>query len=93
MIMELVIHGDLYDLMHPPDPSDRTKRTRSQADISNYSLKYRMKIALDIAKAMQYLQNIIPPIIHRDLRSPNIFVCFFLSLFFNILYYNFLKKL
>jgi serine/threonine protein kinase len=33
-----------------------------------------MRIAYDIAQGMQYLHNIKPPILHRDLRSPNIFV-------------------
>ena len=76
MVMELVTCGDLYELMHPPDPNDPSKRTRLPPDESRYSWKFRLKIALDIAKGMQYLQNINPPIIHRDLRSPNIFVRF-----------------
>ena len=34
----------------------------------------RLRIALDVAKGMQYLHNLSPPVIHRDLRSPNVFV-------------------
>lgn len=34
----------------------------------------RLRIALDVAKGMQYIHNLSPPVIHRDLRSPNVFV-------------------
>lgn len=34
----------------------------------------RWKIALDIAKGMKYLHSFKPPIVHRDLRSPNVFM-------------------
>ena len=34
----------------------------------------RLRIAIDVAKGMQYLHNLSPPVIHRDLRSPNVFV-------------------
>jgi len=33
-----------------------------------------LKIALDIASALSYLHNFDPPIIHRDVRSPNILI-------------------
>jgi len=34
----------------------------------------RLLIGYDVSRAMEYLHNISPPIIHRDLRSPNVFV-------------------
>jgi serine/threonine protein kinase len=34
----------------------------------------RWRIALDVAKGMNYLHSFQPPIVHRDLRSPNVFV-------------------
>lgn len=34
----------------------------------------RTKVALDIAKGMRHLGGVYPPIIHRDLRSPNVFI-------------------
>ena len=71
--MEL-LKGDLFNIIHPLDPSDPSGRTRIDLPPSKYSLRLRLQIALDIAKGMQYLQNISPPVIHRDLRSPNIFV-------------------
>tara|TARA_R110002050_G_scaffold280655_1_gene427646 strand:- start:50 stop:646 length:597 start_codon:yes stop_codon:yes gene_type:complete len=32
----------------------------------------RLKIALDVAKAMEYMHGLVPPLCHCDLRSPNI---------------------
>lgn len=72
--MELLM-GDICNTMiHPFDPSDTKKIARLKVSPESYSWKLRMRIAYDIAKGMQYLQTISPPIIHRDLRSPNIFV-------------------
>lgn len=34
----------------------------------------RWSIAFDIAKALHHLQTRVPPVVHRDLRSPNIFI-------------------
>ena len=34
----------------------------------------RLKIAFDIAQGMQFLHNINPPLIHRDLKSANVLV-------------------
>jgi len=34
----------------------------------------RMRIALDIANGMNALHSLSPPLIHRDLRSPNVFI-------------------
>lgn len=74
IVMEL-LQGDLCDLLlHPLDPSDSSGRERIQIDPKSVSWKLKMKIAFDIAQGMQYLQNIDPPVIHRDLRSPNILV-------------------
>jgi len=61
MVMEFVAHGDLYHMLQDKSLSDE-----------DLPWCFRMKIALDIAKGMRHLQSITPPIIHRDLRSPNI---------------------
>ena len=37
--------------------------------------KYRVKLCLDVARGMEYLHNLDPPIIHRDLKTSNILVC------------------
>lgn len=74
--MELLL-GDLCDyLLHPKDPSDPTGAKRITVSPSSFSWKLKMKLAYDIARGMQYLQHIWPPVIHRDLRSPNIFVSY-----------------
>lgn len=40
------------------------------------SLIMKYKIALDIARGLSFLHTkCFPPIIHRDLRTPNVFVC------------------
>ena len=36
--------------------------------------KRRMRMAMDIARGMNYLHSCVPPIVHRDLKSPNLLV-------------------
>ncbi len=51
----------------------RLRKKQRKLDLKfPWSLKY--KIALDIAKAMQYLHSLTPPIVHRDLKSNNVFM-------------------
>ena len=70
MIMEFCPCGDLFNLLHPKD-SNGVITNIKYSDLSD---SFRFKISLDIAKGMRYLQTIKPPIIHRDLRSLNIFL-------------------
>ena len=84
--MEFISGGDLFNLIHPLDKNDPSNRTRFDTSPDSYSWKLRMKIAFDIAKGMQYLHNLSPPIVHRDLRSPNIFVLLF-SFYYYYYYY------
>ena len=74
LIMEFIPCGDLYQLL-------RSKQEQNQL----LSLDLISKIAIDIAIGMNHLHSISPPIIHRDLRSPNIFVYIFISLSENFL--------
>ena len=75
MVLEFVPCGDLFHLLHP-------KRTDESPDdeaatcipYDKFPWRLRLLIALDIAKGMRRLSATVPPIIHRDLRSPNIFV-------------------
>lgn len=55
--------GDLYRLLHDDSFPD-----------SKFSWHLRLRIALDVAQGMNYLHQSSPPILHRDLRSPNIFL-------------------
>eukprot|EP00008_Paramoeba_atlantica_P003298 CAMPEP_0201476540 /NCGR_PEP_ID=MMETSP0151_2-20130828/1728_1 /ASSEMBLY_ACC=CAM_ASM_000257 /TAXON_ID=200890 /ORGANISM="Paramoeba atlantica, Strain 621/1 / CCAP 1560/9" /LENGTH=310 /DNA_ID=CAMNT_0047856941 /DNA_START=1633 /DNA_END=2563 /DNA_ORIENTATION=- len=46
-------------------------------DDGTLTWQWRLRVALDIAKGMEYLHSLDPPIAHRDLRSPNVtVVCF-----------------
>eukprot|EP01125_Pyxidicula_operculata_P003691 TRINITY_DN1493_c0_g1_i5.p2 TRINITY_DN1493_c0_g1~~TRINITY_DN1493_c0_g1_i5.p2 ORF type:complete len:2132 (-),score=469.27 TRINITY_DN1493_c0_g1_i5:6801-13196(-) len=64
MVLEFVPGRDLSEILHDTKISD---------EALDWSL--RRKIALDIAMGMAYLHHhVSPPIIHRDLRSPNCFV-------------------
>lgn len=62
----LLIGRDLSAVLHDPLISD-----------AEFSWKIRQKLMLDIALGMEFLHcQVYPPIIHRDLRSPNIFVLY-----------------
>jgi len=58
MISEFMFGGSLYDLLY---------KKKKVPDHSK-----RCVLALDIAKAMAFLHNHKPPIVHRDLKSMNI---------------------
>jgi serine/threonine protein kinase len=55
---------------------DLSKQLHSESLLppSLFTSLLKMKIALDIAKGMNYLHSQIPCIMHRDLRSPNVFI-------------------
>eukprot|EP00002_Diphylleia_rotans_P040670 TRINITY_DN9704_c0_g1_i4.p1 TRINITY_DN9704_c0_g1~~TRINITY_DN9704_c0_g1_i4.p1 ORF type:complete len:629 (-),score=92.08 TRINITY_DN9704_c0_g1_i4:240-2126(-) len=60
IVMEYFARGSLYDVIHLYK--------------SNLSLQRRLKMALDVSLGIGYLHGKKPPIIHRDLKSPNILV-------------------
>ncbi|EEF45788.1 serine/threonine-protein kinase EDR1 [Ricinus communis] len=60
ILTEFLPRGSLYRLLHRPNPQIDEKR--------------RMRMALDVAKGMNYLHTSHPPIVHRDLKSPNLLV-------------------
>lgn len=74
MVLQYVDGCDLFQFLHPLDPVTNTPISISQESIS---WQRRYKIAYHIASGIHYLQSITPPVVHRDLRSPNIFVIFF----------------
>ncbi|GLT97276.1 hypothetical protein SLE2022_148490 [Rubroshorea leprosula] len=60
ILIEFLPRGSLYKLLHRPNPQLDERR--------------RMRMALDVAKGMNYLHTSHPPIVHRDLKSPNLLV-------------------
>ncbi|XP_077225178.1 putative serine/threonine-protein kinase SIS8 [Tasmannia lanceolata] len=60
ILTELLPRGSLFRLLHRPNIQLEEKR--------------RLKMALDVAKGMNYLHTSHPTIVHRDLKSPNLLV-------------------
>eukprot|EP00026_Physarum_polycephalum_P000022 Phypoly_transcript_00022.p1 GENE.Phypoly_transcript_00022~~Phypoly_transcript_00022.p1 ORF type:complete len:3281 (-),score=556.54 Phypoly_transcript_00022:159-8669(-) len=58
IVTEFLPYGNLYDFLHNPD------------NAMDWPLK--LKIALDISEGMEFLHGSTPPIIHRDLKTPNV---------------------
>lgn len=63
MVMEYIAGKDLCAVLHDPEITDEM-----------FNWRVRAKLALDIARGMRHLATQSPPVVHRDLRSPNIFV-------------------
>ncbi|KAH3758484.1 leucinerich repeat kinase [Pelomyxa schiedti] len=88
MIMEFVVMGDLFKILHKKAevempisefPFSMSSRLDAIPKLdSSYahpmSWRLRLQLALDIAQGLDYLHSLHPPVVHRDLRSPNIFV-------------------
>ena len=62
ILTPLFSNGDLYHLLH------------NTFSFPNLPEKFLIKCAMDIAKGMNYLHSLQPPVIHRDLKTPNVFV-------------------
>src|SRR5438309_1386825 len=64
IMMEHCGHGSLFTYLHErPD--------HSTPDLEFFS---PLRIARDIARAMQYLQNRDKPVLYRDLKSKNVLI-------------------
>lgn len=71
MIIQFLNGGDLFQFLHPPNPINGELTNLNSA---SFPWNQRFSIAFSLAKGLHYLQTLNPPIVHRDLRSPNIFV-------------------
>ncbi|XP_039144213.1 probable serine/threonine-protein kinase SIS8 isoform X1 [Dioscorea cayenensis subsp. rotundata] len=60
IVTEFLPRGSLFRLIHRPNNQLDERR--------------RLKMALDVARGMNYLHNCTPMIVHRDLKSPNLLV-------------------
>jgi len=58
LVMDWCQEGNLYEFLHN--------------DKKELDWKLRLRISLDIATGMNYLHSLNPPLLHRDLKSPNI---------------------
>ncbi|KAL6838511.1 hypothetical protein ACP4OV_031756 [Aristida adscensionis] len=62
IVTEYLSRGSLYKLLHRSGAKDVLDERR------------RLNMAFDVAKGMNYLHRRSPPIVHRDLKSPNLLV-------------------
>ncbi|XP_078157230.1 protein kinase superfamily protein isoform X1 [Carex rostrata] len=62
IVTEYLSRGSLYRLLYKPN-------ARETLDV-----KRRLSMAFDVAQGMNYLHKRNPPIVHRDLKSPNLLV-------------------
>ncbi|KAK1426028.1 hypothetical protein QVD17_14695 [Tagetes erecta] len=62
IVTEYLPRGSLFGLLHKPGP----KKILDE--------QLRLRMAFDVAKGMNYLHKRNPPIVHRDLKSPNLLV-------------------
>ncbi|KAL6078168.1 Myotubularin-like phosphatase domain, variant 2 [Balamuthia mandrillaris] len=69
IVTEFMQHGSLYSYLHDEKSA-------------NLSWALRFKIAKDIAKGCAFLHGCSPPVLHRDLKSPNILVRCSISLLY-----------
>ena len=77
MVMQFCSFGDLFNFLRPKKSVPRGAPPSDERGViaaRDFPWQLRYAMAVDIARGMQYLQSITPPIIHRDLRSPNIFL-------------------
>eukprot|EP01105_Mastigella_eilhardi_P001278 TRINITY_DN1156_c0_g1_i1.p1 TRINITY_DN1156_c0_g1~~TRINITY_DN1156_c0_g1_i1.p1 ORF type:complete len:2213 (+),score=546.42 TRINITY_DN1156_c0_g1_i1:78-6716(+) len=69
IVTEYVPYGNLFELIH--DCPSKENPTGGRPLL----LPVKLKIALDVACAMEFLHGTTPPQLHRDLKSPNILLC------------------
>ena len=78
IIMELMPVGDLFRILSIANAHFNDDENLSELSFDDplllKDIKVKIRIAYDIANGMNYLHSFEPPIIHRDLRSPNIFI-------------------
>jgi serine/threonine protein kinase len=62
------VQGDLFQFLHRDEWAPQRKMVHKRWNV------LMLKIAKDIAKGCAFLHSANPPVIHRDLKSPNVLV-------------------
>ncbi|KAL6573240.1 hypothetical protein OROHE_001699, partial [Orobanche hederae] len=62
IVTEYLPRGSLFRLIHSPAAGETLDQRR------------KLRMALDVAKGINYLHRLTPPIVHWDLKSPNLLV-------------------
>ncbi|EPS62864.1 hypothetical protein M569_11924, partial [Genlisea aurea] len=62
IVTEYLPRGSLFRLINRPAAGEALDSRR------------KLRMALDVAKGINYLHHLVPPIVHRDLKSPNLLV-------------------
>jgi serine/threonine protein kinase len=65
IVTEYMSLGSLWDILHPKNPTTL---------LGSLSWAKRLSILLDVARGMAFLHGCNPPVVHRDLKSHNMFV-------------------
>ena len=74
MILQYVGGTDLFQLIHPGANENMIGDEIPSIAQDALSWPRRIQIALGIAQGLHHMQSVTPPLVHRDLRSPNIFI-------------------
>ena len=64
IVTQFVPRGSLFKMLHRAQPGA----------LANLDERRRLQMALDVCRGMNYLHTCRPPVIHRDLKSPNLLV-------------------
>lgn len=70
VVTEFLAGGNLYEFIH--DVREGSENNDISSKVNEISWPLRIKIALDMAAGLEFLHSSHPPIIHRDLKSPNV---------------------
>ncbi len=68
MVVGWGMQGDLFQFLHRDEWAPQRKMVHKRWNV------LMLKIAKDIAKGCAFLHSANPPVIHRDLKSPNVLV-------------------